>query len=404
MNGVGHSTQCCISCRSTRRSLHVERYIAAMAGRLRAPVFRVTTVAMFLVLSANAGCAREAGPTTPADTFDAGPLLAVDGNTFVHRFCVVNSTGRDVRILKEKHSCDCVSAELDKNDLRAGESTFLKVRAKLSPAYPKKNVACILETDAPLFPEWIYRLVYESYPEARIVPDRIDAGTISFSGPARPSGGPDLAAKKVWLEVFRQPETLARARAQVQLTSEECSVSVGELAEVRDLPSGHRVERYPLSIAVKNSALRAGSFLRPVRITVDDRSTAAATIVWTVRAAVSAEPSQIHFGAVALNDSSPPRRTLIVRSSDRRPFRILQVLPGELVCVDQGSTSSQSSASAAVHQLAFVLRTRDSVPQFMAGSIRIKLDAADCPEITVPWSAFARQQIAEAQPRAHATN
>jgi len=106
---------------------------------------------------------------------------------------------------------------------------------------------------------------------------------------------------------------------------------------------------------------------------------------------VNCEPSQIHFGSVAPGDQ-PIKRKLVVRSLDGRPFRVLSVDQSESLKVNQPPGDVFPSSPANVHILGLVFQIREVSSQFLSGSVRIRIDRDDYPEMLVPWSAFLRKQ------------
>jgi len=308
-----------------------------------------------------------------------------------HRFHVENTTGRRVRILNENHSCDCTTVELEKRELLPGDSMSLDMTVRVGSGYASKDVSCILKTDRPDHLEWIYRIRFESFPDARIVPDRIDLGTFSIPkiGGARTRGA--VASSEAWIEVFTQPDQPDHPPPLVAERPEQCTVTLGKRPEVVYPRQGVRLKRYPVSIGLEQGLSSAGTFARPLNISLGDFAGASALVIWTARALVNCEPSQIHFGSIAPGQP-PVKRSLVMRSSDGRPFRVLSVDQSPSLRVHLSAGNALPSFPAEVHSLGLTFEVREEPSRFVAGSVRIRIDRDGCPEVSVPWSAFLRTQ------------
>jgi len=205
-----------------------------------------------------AGCTPRSGPKLPGETFDAGAIFATVTPALSHRFRVENTTGRRVRILSENHSCDCTTVELEKRDLLPGDSMLLSMSVRVAPLYSNKDVSCVLKTDQPERSEWTYRLRFESFPEARIVPDRIDLGTFSVAEISGAGKHGEIPSAEAWLEVFAQPNQPDLAAPRVAQPPEEYTLKLGERPELSTLANGVRLQRHPLSIGLKQGISSAG--------------------------------------------------------------------------------------------------------------------------------------------------
>jgi len=131
------------------------------------------------------------------ETFDAGPVFAAHMPTVTHQFRVHNTSGRVVRILSENHSCDCAEVTLDKRQLLPAESARLEMNVRIPPVYSKREVSCVIGTDLPERPDWVYRIQFESFPNARIVPDPIDFGTCPIDSSSNSGKSQKIAVKDV---------------------------------------------------------------------------------------------------------------------------------------------------------------------------------------------------------------
>lgn len=146
------------------------------------------SIASLLIVAAGPGCSRTTSGTAPGETHDAGPVFGVVAKSLTHRFEVVNSTDRPVRVLGESHSCTCTVVELERGVLQPGQSVPLTLRVDLPLGHAGREVSCLVETDHPRFPEWAYKLKYTNYPKAQVVPERLDLGVIALGNEERSRG------------------------------------------------------------------------------------------------------------------------------------------------------------------------------------------------------------------------
>jgi hypothetical protein len=171
---------------------------------------------------------------------------------------------------------------------------------------------------------------------------------------------------------------------------DECAANLGQNPDVSTLSSGARITRYPLSIKLRYGAREAGTFVRPVNVAIGDEPGASALVVWTARAPVNSEPSQVHFGFVARGDP-PVGHRIRLRSLDGSPFHVLSVDRSPYLEIRQPEGADFPSGADKFHalELVFELPPGESSP-FLSGSVRIRIDRDDCPEVHLPWSAFLR--------------
>jgi len=159
---------------------------------------------------------------------------------------------------------------------------------------------------------------------------------------------------------------------------------------VKSGPSGIRVVRYPISISLDNTNPSPGVFVRPLNIALGDETGASAVLVWTVRAPVICEPSFVHFGSVSACRSLI-NRNVRVPSSDGLPFRVLSVGRGEFLKVEMSQGTAFPSPPSRAHALTLSLHVPVDCARYLAGSLRIRIDRNDYPEVLIPWSAFVQQ-------------
>jgi len=325
----------------------------------------------------------------PGETFDAGAVFATATPNLVHSFPVRNTTGRVVHILSENHSCDCTDVTLGKRELKPGESTEVVMNVRVSTAYSIKDVSCVLGTDLPGSTEIAYHIKFESFPDARIVPDRIDIGTFTDSYLRKPDKAFEIVAPETWLEVFTPATERHSPLPTLVQSPSECTVTLGQGTEANSPTRGVRLLRHEVSIRLNRGNTSPGVFARPINISLEGRAGASAVAVWTVRSLLNCEPSRIHFGSVAPGEPAI-RRKLVIRSSDSIPFRVLSLDESDFLTVDQSQSSPIPSSLASAHTLNLSFQVNERSSRFMAGALRIRTDRDDYPEVLLPWSAFLR--------------
>jgi hypothetical protein len=103
-------------------------------------------------------------------------------------------------------------------------------------------------------------------------------------------------------------------------------------------------------------------------------------------------PSQVHFDAV-MPGETPIRMSATLRSTDGRPFRVLSIDQSDFLKVDQTPVAAFPSPPASLHSLALRLQGNDGASKrFLAGTVRIRVDRQECPEVLLPWSAAVRER------------
>jgi hypothetical protein len=331
-------------------------------------------------------CTGNPGPAPPDASFDAGAVFASQTRRLIHEFRVKNSTDRVVRILSERHSCDCAKVTLERRELRPSESAALQIEVTIPPVYSNREVTCVLETDLPEHPDWVYRIKFEGFPNARIVPDRIDLGTRVAAPPTAALNGDSTTTTSAWLEVYAPRAESARARPSLGPVPPECNVDLGEGVDMEPGFPGVRVTRYPISIRLDRAGSSPGLFVRPCGVSLDGNPGASALVFWTVRAPVVCEPSFLHFGSVTPAEPAPSQRVRL-RSTDGIPFRILSVNQSPLIKIEHETRPSEPSID---HSLSLRLSLPRDSSRAVSGSLLIRLDRLDSPDVLVPWSAFAR--------------
>ncbi len=218
-----------------------------------------------------------------------------------HRFLITNTTGVEVKITGENHSCSCTTVDLEPVTLVPGASTPLTMAVRVPQGYATMDLSCTVQTDHPRFPNWIYRLRFAGYPTARIDPDRIDLGRRQ---PIQPADYPKVA----WLEVFAPANKKPPAPGTVSLSGGH-GVRIGERSNVETLVGGVRRARYPLGISMGRDDGILGPRAEGLNIGFGGGLPASATVQWVASSAINCFPAQVSFGIVAA-DTLPVRRRL----------------------------------------------------------------------------------------------
>lgn len=202
----------------------------------------VTRIAACFALALPAGCS--ASGTQLGETVDLGLVFFTRQPDLSHTFQVRNVTDRTVEILGESHTCTCTAVELDRRTLRPGESTTVRMNVRIPRDLGRQGVSCRVLTDHPDHPEWLYQIVYDAMPEARVDPMRIDLGSVDLTQDSTSRTPPRAAAS---LETYTPP-----GREPAELTNVSSSgrlrVAVGEAERVDELPRGVRRTRFPLIV------------------------------------------------------------------------------------------------------------------------------------------------------------
>jgi hypothetical protein len=320
-------------------------------------------------------------------TFDAGPVFTGATPTLSHTFHLRNTTGRPIQILAENHSCDCTDVSVDERDLQAGESCSLVMNVRVPPCYTKKDVSCVVQTDSPVAPEVAFHLRFEAFPDARITPDRIDLGEYGMSQPGKQPRSNTLHDPEVWLEVFSPAGESGRPVRSIIEAPEACSASLDGDPEVSTPATSVRMVRRRLRITLRDAGQRPGVFVKPLNVSLGGGAGASAVVVWTVRSVLSPDPPSVHFGMIGPEEHEKTR-SLAVSSSDGVPFRIISIDAGDAVRATAPDAGTLPSSLSTTHRLSFAFRGGPRSSRFAAGSLRVRTDRADCPELRVPWSAF----------------
>ena len=330
------------------------------------------------------GCGPSKPIFLPGDTHEFGPAFAHKTPTISHRFQVVNTTGKPVKIRSEAHSCGCLSSKLGKTELSPGEATELTMEVHVPPDYTNLGLETILATDHPDFPAWTYRLMVETFPPARVLPNRINLGTID---PNR--SGTEIAVPAK-LEVFgpasSPPPTITSGPPP---RIDGIAVSTGEPSPAEAVAQGVNRVRFPIHFAWSpDRPLAAGPHSASITYALSDGTACSAQIDWTVSSPFEIEPKILHFGNVLSSDPLA-RAELRLASVDGAPFAVTKVegMPPHLALV---SPSAPPRSADPRQVVPFELRPEpnafDRRSEF--GELHVFTDRSETLPIVVPWSVF----------------
>lgn len=103
---------------------------------------------------------------------------------------------------------------------------------------------------------------------------------------------------------------------------------------------------------------------------------------------VSVTPANVHF-TLSNTDNDSTTRMILVRSTDKRPFRILSVKSEGAVVASAGGEGSVPTDRSPLHQLRLqYLRTPGGSGVIEAGSVAIEIDLDGGQVVRIPWSAL----------------
>ena len=341
----------------------------------------VSTVAC---LSFLVGCSsRPVGP--PGGAFDAGAVFAVKTPVLTHTFLLTNTTGRAVRIMDESHTCTCTQVDLERKTLKPGEGVPLTMSVSVPQGYSSLDLGCAVLTDHPELKEWRYRMRFRSFPNARIVPDRINLGSHGSDGAG---GGDEVRASRAYLEVFT-PAGGRPLRPGAVTVGPELAAVLDPTPTVDLIEDGVQRARYAITIDLDGKPRSDGLSSRDLTVGMAEGLPASALVVWSNVLPVTCAPAQIHFGMVA--DGDLPKSAKVVITSNRgAPFIASPVNrdPGPVRVKTLGDAARPSPS----HTIELTLSDLGDGPSTaLSGSASVKTDLSDMPEVEIPWSAFPRR-------------
>jgi hypothetical protein len=340
-----------------------------------------------LTLITVVGC-RPKPHSAPGEVCDAGAVFASITPKYEHTFKIQNTTGVDVTILDENHSCSCTEVVFQKGILRAGETMPLTLKVKVHPTYSDLTIGCRLRTDHPRFPEWPYTLHLESFPVARMAPERVDLGIFDL---VEGNSGSSRADAESWVEIFSPPGSSTQPVPVSAKSTDGVAIDVDPRPSVDTMKSGVKRSRYLLRMsfdAIKNQTM-TGFQAHPIVVHLNDGHTVEGMVCWGVSMPLVCTPARLHFGSVPVSEL-PRKQKVIVRSRDRKPFRILSVDADREIAVTAGGGIGPESRPNSDQELELTLAaSREVKTPARSGVIQIRTDAA-LPAVHVPWSVFFR--------------
>lgn len=339
-----------------------------------------------MIVVAQFGCTTRTS-TLPGEIFDAGSIYETDDHAFSHTFEIRNTTDRVVKLLSESHTCTCTKVDFAPRTLLPGETTRLKLAINLPYSYAKQTISSVVKTDHPGLPEWQYSLSYEFFPRARVLTDVVDLGRFA------PTGGAQATARSSQLvvEAFADPGRPEPIAPGPLIVPEGLVATIDGRPEITELVGGKRRLRWTIDVAADLRAAGAGGCSGILRIPFAGLREVTARVIWSVDAAITCAPAQVHFGLVG---SERKTKRVVLRSRDDKPFRL--TVPAsradksspEVIEIPPTDGSS-SGASATTHIVELALAGPfDASRQTLSGSIILETDSIDAPKLLIPWSAF----------------
>ncbi len=327
------------------------------------------------------------GASSPGENFDAGAIFASRIRLIEHEFQVTNTTGQAIEILGETHSCTCTEVAVRKGKLEPGETIVLKLKVKPYLNRADGSISCTLKTNHPQWKEWTYFLHYRCFPDAQIVADRVDLGTIWVDRPSPSASASSSRAPDAWLEVYDTDTKGQVKHAQIE-SPPGVTARVGVSSE-SVLDSGVRKVRYPIFLDLDRSNTRLGTFAQPLNVRVSSKIIGTTTLVWTVAGPLTIDPPQAFVGVIVGPNPPNPVR-LAVRSVRGTPFRILAVKGNSELII---ATTEKAGEAAKEHTIA--IGTSQSKPTTKAAAISrdvtIETDLPGAETFRLPWSAFIQR-------------
>ncbi len=305
-----------------------------------------------------------------------------------HEFRVTNTTGVPVEITGEAHTCTCTEVTVRKGTLAPGETIGLTLKVKPYLNRADNSVSCTLKTNHPKWKDWTYTLQYRCFPDAQVVPDRVDLGTTWIDRPAATEPDGSAPTPDAWLEIFGDDagERAAKCRLDAPLGIEAHL----KLTSETSIDGGIQKTRYPIFLKVRRTNPQIGSFAQPLGVRgLGTELPPSAMVIWTMTGPIAVDPPQAFVGVLGGGDRPEPVR-LVVKSLRGNPFRIRATkTDSKLVAV----VSEQSDESANEH--AITLRATGAEPPSdaaaVSGDMTIETDLPGAESVRVPWSAFIRR-------------
>lgn len=269
--------------------------------------------------------------------------------------------------------------------LLPGASTALTMDLEIPSTYDKRQVSCVVKTDHPDYPEWIYYLAYESFPQAQIVPAQIRLGTM---GRDDADGG--RTKRVAHLEVYSSPNVKRSPAPSDREAPHGIRVQI-DRDPTWDTPAlGVRRARFGIRAELAKGSQPLGSQAQPLNVYLDNGFVASTMIVWSVTGPVEVVPSHLHFGIVSPGGTPNPT-SVMIRSDDGRPFQVLSV-ESDTKIVEVEVPDESEGAGRTSHTIKLTLHPDvGSDRRALTGSVRVLTDIKASGEVQIPWSAFVRR-------------
>ncbi len=317
-------------------------------------------IAAILADSANS----PGGGSKGIEEYDFGPVLA-RGQTLYHQFTFTNSTTKPLHLTGATATTPCCSGigPLPKDAIPPGGQCSLPVALKVHADRPeKKRVGFYVQTDSKDRPTLVYGLRATIYPEWEIQSSSESSRTLPIGRAGRQvlqitghrvAGEGGTLPTKIEVESPLVARFLGEAREQTE--------AEGVTSTVREV-----------GIALPASS-RPGTHQASLLLRWPEGRTREQTVLWTVVPPLRAIP----FRLVLRQSERDLSHTIVLRSFDDHPFRIIDVGPQDLVV-----SSEFDHETGSAHTLKLRLdpdrAAREKSPQ-----ITIKTDDSDEPTLSL---------------------
>ncbi|MFO0946049.1 MAG: DUF1573 domain-containing protein [Planctomycetota bacterium] len=292
---------------------------------------------------------------TQGEIHELPALLSGEARIAEHHFTIKNTLARDITITRVNKSCSCTSVELERNTLRPGETSALKMVVDLRGRTGPFSTECVVHHDAG--EPWRYRLKCQIYPEVEFDVPMIRLGDIS-------------------------PGSTKVARFKVSISSRG---SMPPIPEIKVLGSGNHLAydvRGGTAETIKNGLFRrhfaarlhlesAGlSGVGDSRICFSDNAGHSADLGVTWRAVeyIDVQPKRVFFA----KPDSEVKQNVLVRLINGSPFRVARI---ECSSVDVRCSSSRDGTSSE-HVLTIEIDPT-SFDHFLAAKVLVQTEAAN---------------------------
>ncbi len=337
------------------------------------------------------GCGPS-GP--PGATVDLGSFVLDEPKEIVQEFEVENTTGRTVRILSEKHTCNCTVVSLDASPLEPGEVRTLTMKV-LSPAsYFDQDLTSTLLTDHPKYKAWVYQLRFTTYPRASFSPDKIDLGDRSIAADERdePTQG-EADLDLYWGEGGKQRSLTEPLQVRLPVDAEP----VGEPVE-EQMPGGIRRLRQRYRIGLTGEDRTLGTAVSDVYARAGPGAPARLGVTWTNQAPLDVWPVAINFGMVRLGDGPIVKRVRL-ESREDQTFRILAADSDTAALkVESGPGAVVPTDARKAHEIVATYDpTEAPASGVAAGRLTLQTDMPGIEAIEVHWTAFFVSRVVRSE-------